>query len=358
MQLCDILAAGDRGHSRLFENVKNIDLKLLAIISELHHTRSVSQTAENLAISQSAVSMSLAKLRRHFNDPLFVRTSAGMEPTPHAAELIRLLKSAEDLLQTALEHHVVFDPLRSNRLFHLHSTDIAQVTLIPKLMRRLKELAPAARVELGRISESTPRLLESGAVDLAVGFILPMGAGYCHQSLFHDRLVCAVRRNHPRIGNTLTLEQFQNEIHVAVSTVGTGHSTVERTMESKGIKRQVGLTVPSFLGIPPILTSTDYLAILPGQLAEYMAEHLAAPASIRVLKLPFHLPHYVIMQHWHERYTHDPALRWLRSVFADLFSEQQALSQGKFAVVSSARPPRLASPSEKTRVFGGGHVAP
>ena len=92
--------------------MKNIDLKLLAIVSELDRTRSVSATAENLSLSQSAVSMSLAKLRRHFNDPLFVRTSTGMEPTPHAVELITLLKSAEELLQNALGHHVVSIPTR------------------------------------------------------------------------------------------------------------------------------------------------------------------------------------------------------------------------------------------------------
>jgi DNA-binding transcriptional LysR family regulator len=298
--------------------VKNIDLKLLAIISELHHTRSVSQAAENLGLSQSAVSMSLAKLRRHFNDPLFVRTSSGMEPTPHASEVIELFKRAEELLQSALGHHVVFQPMASDRVFRLYSTDIAQVTLIPKLMRRLKEVAPSVRVDLRRISEATPRLLESGAADLAVGFIPPMGAGFCQQSLFKEKFVCATRRNHPRIGNTLSLEQFQNEVHLAIATNGTGHGIVERTLEVKGIERRVGLTVPSFLGIASILTSTDYLVVLPGQLAD----HLSRPGQIKVLRLPFHLPSYVIMQHWHERYTHDPAVRWLRGVMVELFAEQ------------------------------------
>ena len=278
-----------------FQHVKNIDLKLLAIISELHHTRSVSQAAENLGLSQSAVSMSLAKLRKHFNDPLFVRTSTGMEPTPHASELIQLLKRAEDLLQTALGHHVVFNPLSSDRVFHLYSTDIAQVTLMPKIMRRLKDIAPSVRVDLRRISEATPRLLESGAADLAVGFILPMGAGFCQQSLFKEKFVCAVRRNHPRIGSTVSLDQFQDEDHLAIATAGTGHGIVERTLEAKGVRRRVGLTVPSFLGIASILSSTDYLVILPEQLAE----HLARPGTIKVLRLPFQLPSYVIMQHWH-----------------------------------------------------------
>jgi DNA-binding transcriptional LysR family regulator len=295
--------------------VKNIDLRLLAVVSELCRTRSVSQAGANLDLSQSAISMNLAKLRKHFNDPLFVRTSNGMEPTPHGSELVTLLRKAEDLLQMALEHHVVFGPQTSERTFHLYSTDIAQVTLLPKLMQRLRECAPSVRIELQRISDNTPKLLESGVADLAVGFILPMGAGFCQQRLFKERFVCALRADHPRIGNTVSIQQFEEELHLAVRTSGTGHGVLDRTLDAKRIKRRVGLTVPSFLGIAPIITSTDYLAILPEQLAR----HLASTANLKVLPLPFTVPGYVIMQHWHERYTHDPANKWLRLQMAELF---------------------------------------
>jgi DNA-binding transcriptional LysR family regulator len=294
----------------------NIDLKLLAVVTELHRTRSVSQTAENLDLSQSAISMSLAKLRKHFNDPLFVRTSHGMDPTPHAVELINLLKSAEDILQTALDMHVVFDPLISNRRFTVCSSDIAQVTLMPRLMQRLKKIAPNVGIDLKRISEATSKLLETGEVDLALGFILPMGAGFCQQRLFKEKFVCALRRDHPRVGDVLTIEDFQNELHLAITTCGTGHGVVEKVLQAKNIRRKVGLVVPSFLGIAPIITTLDYLTILPEQLAL----HLAGGGNIKVLPVPFSVPSYFIMQHWHERYTNDPASKWLRSVMADLFS--------------------------------------
>jgi DNA-binding transcriptional LysR family regulator len=300
--------------------VTNIDLKLLSVIGELHRTRSVSQAAEHLEVSQSTVSMSLAKLRKHFNDPLFVRTSAGMEPTPHASELIHMLQKAEILLQSALEHHVVFDPRASDRVFRLHSTDIAQVTLLPKLMRRLKSVAPSIGIHLGRISTDTSQLLESGEADLAVGFILPMGAGFCQQRLFKERFVCAVRVDHPRINGAITVKQFEAETHLAIATTGTGHGIVEKTLEAKKIRRNVGLTIPSFLGIVAILANTDYVVTLPEQLGR----HLASGGLIKVLPLPFEVPPYFIMQHWHERYSQDPANRWLRTVMADLFLNSQA----------------------------------
>jgi DNA-binding transcriptional LysR family regulator len=260
--------------------------------------------------------MTLAKLRRHFRDPLFVRTSTGMEPTPHAIELIRLLQRAGDLLQTALGYHVVFDPETSERRFTIHSTDIAQVTLIPKLMKRLRQTAPHVQIDLRRISETTPRVLESGEADLGIGFILPMGAGFCQQRLFKERFVCVVRRDHPRIGDSLSIEEFQSETHLAIATCGTGHGVVERCLEAKGIRRTLGLSVPSFLGIASIITSLDYIATLPEQLAR----HLAASGNIKVLPFPLNMPPYFIVQHWHERYTHDPASRWLRGTVAELFS--------------------------------------
>jgi DNA-binding transcriptional LysR family regulator len=295
--------------------VTNIDLKLLAVVTELSRTRSVSQTAENLDLSQSAISMSLAKLRKLFNDPLFVRTSSGMNPTPHAVELIGLLKNAEDLLQTALDLHVVFDPMRSERRFNLYSSDIAQVTLMPRLMQRLRSVAPNVGIELQRLSDGTPKLLETGEADLAVGFILPLGAGFCQQRLFKERFVCVARKDHPRVGDTLDIEEFQNETHLAITTCGTGHGVLEKALEARSIRRRVGLTVPSFLGIASIIATLDYLAVVPEQLAR----HLARAGNIKILPLPFSVSSYYIMQHWHERYTQDPASKWLRSVVANLF---------------------------------------
>src|SRR5262245_20377176 len=149
--------------------MNNIDLKLLTVITKLQETRSVSHTAANLNLTRSAVSMSLVKLREHFRDPLFVRTSNGMEPTPQAPALIDILRKAEDLLHIALEYQLEFDPAASDRTFHIGMRDIGQFRLLPRLMKRLRELAPCARFEIHNISEATPKLLESGDVDLAVG---------------------------------------------------------------------------------------------------------------------------------------------------------------------------------------------
>jgi DNA-binding transcriptional LysR family regulator len=295
--------------------LKNLDLKVVAIIGDLFTSRSVSTTAVNLSIRQSTVSMALAKLRKHFDDPLFVRTSAGMEPTPRGAELIEVLKSAEFYLRKALEHRVAFDPASSDRVFRLCSTDIAQLTLLPTLLKRLKRISPSVSVTLCHITDQTPTLLESGDVDLAVGFVQPRGTGFYGQRLFQDRFMCAFRADHPRIGKSLTTKQFETEYHVAVSTSGTGHSIVEETLAANKVRRHIGLRVPSFLGLGPVLANTDLIAIIPEQLGTYLAQS----GKIRLVTVPVTIPPYFIYQMWHERLMHDPSSQWFRKVVAGLF---------------------------------------
>jgi DNA-binding transcriptional LysR family regulator len=299
--------------------LKNIDLRLVSLIAELNRTRSVSAAAQNLSLSQSTVSMALARLREHFDDPLFVRTSIGMEPTPRGAELIEVMKSAEFYLHQALEQRSVFDPLKSNQNFQLCSTDIAQLTLLPALMKRLRRSGPSMSVTLRHISDRTHVQLESGEVDLAVGFIQPKGAGFCGQRLFRDRFVCAMRSDHPRVDKTLTIQQFEAETHVAVTTSGTGHSIVEETLETKHIRREVGLRVASFVGLGPILANTDLIAILPEQLGTFFAQ----AGKVKLVEVPFEIPTYYIYQLWHERLRQDPANRWFRRQIAELFMSKK-----------------------------------
>jgi DNA-binding transcriptional LysR family regulator len=144
---------------------------------------------------------------------------------------------------------------------------------------------------------------------------LPIGAGFCQQRLFKDKFVCAVRADHPRVRDALTLAQFQNELHLAIATSGTGHRVFERALEEQKIQRRIAVTVPSFLGISSILTATDFIVTLPGQLGEYLANS----GNIKTLPLPFEMPTFFITQHWHELNGHDAANKWLRSLMAELF---------------------------------------
>jgi DNA-binding transcriptional LysR family regulator len=294
----------------------DVELKLLTIFEEVYKTRSVSRAGQTIGLSQPSISIGLAKLRHHFNDPLFVRTSRGMEPTPHAEELIGPIREALALLRRAFGHRIVFDPLTSNRAFRICMTDISQVVMLPTLMTHLKTAAPSVRIETLHIEQDTPAILESGEADVGIGFMPQLEAGFYQQKLFEQSFVCMVSRNHPRIRSDLTLSQFVAEAHIVVTTSGTGHRIVDKVLEAEQIERRIALRLPSFLGIALIVAKTDLLVTVPRRLAEILSEH----DDVSVLPCPVTLPSYQVKQHWHERYRNDPGNSWLRGVVSHLFA--------------------------------------
>lgn len=295
-----------------------MDLKLLGIFDEVYKTRSVSRAGEHLGIAQSSISIALARLRRHFGDPLFVRTSDGMQPTPHATSLIGPIRQALELLRTVTRQQAVFDAAKAERTFRVCMTGITHLVLLPDLMNRLSEVAPSIRVEVTHISNRTPKMLESGDADLAVGFMPELEAGFYQQKLFDQRFRCVVRKNHPRVHARLTPGMFKREHHAVVSAVGAGNELVERELERLGVQRNISLHLPDFLGIGALVAQTDLMITVPAR----VAETLVRIAEVKAFEPPFKLPGFAIKQHWHERYQHDPSNRWLRSVISDLFLER------------------------------------
>ena len=300
--------------------MSNLDLKLLSIMDELYRTRSVSQTAENLGLNQPAVSMSLARLRKQFDDPLFVKTHQRMEPTAHAEQIMPSVRQALELLRAALEHREQFDPATASRTFRIAATDIGQVVILPTLMRRLREVAPQVIVDFSNFSTRSAAQLEAGDVDVAIGFISSLSAGFHRRALFTERFVCVARADHPTIRDRLTLEQFQRELHLVVTTSGTAHDVLEKTLEANGIRRQIGLRVPNYLALATLISSTDLLVTVPSRLANVVA----GLRDVVVFPTPFDIPPYSVTQYWHARSVSDPGNRWLRGVIADLFKNDMS----------------------------------
>jgi len=294
-----------------------MDMKLLSVFDEVYKTRSVSRAGENLSLAQTSVSLALGRLRRQFNDPLFVRTSEGMLPTPHATELIQPLRQALELLRVATKQHVVFDPGTSTRRFRVSMTDISHLQFLPAVIQRVDKVAPAIHIEILRITADTPKLLEAGESDLAVGFMPELEAGFYQQKLFEQGFACVVRRNHPRIEARMTASIYKRERHVAITAAGTGHDLVESELQRLGVERRIALSLPTLPGLGNLLAHTDLIATVPDRVAQM----LVGIARVKTLPPPFALPSFAIKQHWHERYQHDPGNRWLRGVVAELFLE-------------------------------------
>lgn len=293
------------------------DLDLLLIFDEIYKTGNVTRAAGNLGLPQSTVSLGLGRLRSHFNDRLFSRTAKGMVPTPRAQNAIADVRRALQALQHALADQPVFDPAASTREFRICMTDISEVVLLPRLLNHLRECGPGVRLEISKISQDTPAELADGGVDLAVGFMPHLEAGFYQQVLFDQHFVCLAAAGHPRVGESLSLETLRRESHIRVLTSGTGHAIVDKILAAEGIERKIALKLPSFLGVARIVAQTELLAIVPFR----YASEVAASEAVRLLPVPVGLPSFQVKQHWHERYHADVSNRWLRQTVANLFSD-------------------------------------
>jgi DNA-binding transcriptional LysR family regulator len=291
-----------------------LDIDWLHEFVEIYKTQSVTLAAERLGMAQAHASVVLAKLRTHFNDQLFSRTSHGMEPTPFARQIYADVAESLDKLASLSGSRAGFDPATAQREFRIGMTDISEIVALPILTNYLQRHAPGVTVEAERTSPDSPRRLEAGEVDLAVGFMPHLEAGFYQQTLFEQNFVCLASEHHPRVRSRPNKRAFLAESHIVVTTSGTGHAIVDKVMAEHGYERRVALKVPSFLGVARIVAQTELLVIVPRRLGEALAQQ----ERVRAYAPPLPLPTFAVKQHWHERFHADAGNAWLRRTLVDL----------------------------------------
>lgn len=298
-------------------NIGSLDLNLLVVFDAILRERSITLAASRIGLSQPAMSNALARLRHTLNDPLFVRTSHGMEPTPYAEQIAGPISRACESIENALRVGSTFDPASSSRTFTFYMTDIGEVVLLPSILRHLQKVAPRISIKVVRVPQrGAQHAMTAGEVDLAIGLFPSLQAGFYEQMLYRDTFVCIARADHPQIRHTLTRRQFTEIPHVLVSSAGTGHeAAVENIIARQRVKRSIALTVPHFLVLPMIVAQTDLIVTIP----QRVALAFSGTPGMKILKPPIGFPHIDIKQHWHERFHHDPANKWMRGVVAELF---------------------------------------
>ncbi|MPW17702.1 LysR family transcriptional regulator [Paraburkholderia sp. CNPSo 3157] len=297
-----------------------LDLNLIPYLVALEDMRNVSRAAERLGVSQPRVSTALGRLREYFNDPLFVRTSRGMEPTPRALALIPAARDALARIEKGMLETQDFDPATSTHTFSLALSDVGEIVFLPRLLQLFAERAPHANLRSVSLSPAlVERGLESGDIDLAVGYFPDLsGNNFFQQRLFTHRFICLLRSDHPLAGAPLTLEQFVSLGHAVVRAEGRSQEVLERYLEKKRIRRRAVLETPHFMSLPFILARSDLVATVPHAIGfAYVSEH----ASITLVEPPLPLPRFDLRQHWHRKFHNDPRAGWLRGVVAELFND-------------------------------------
>jgi len=300
--------------------LQDIDLNLLVLFNQLLVERRVSKVAENLGLSQPAVSNSLARLRKLLGDDLFLRTPSGMQPTPFAEQLSESVSYALGMIHSALNQHITFDPLHSKRSFTIGMTDIGEIYFLPTLMDRLRQQAPG--VSLSTVRNTAVNLkdeMEAGKVDLAVGLLPQLKAGFFQRRLFRQRYVCLFREGHRLDKKKMSLAEFSAAEHLVVVSPGTGHGKVDELLDRSGIERNVRLTVPHYVAVGHILQTTDLVATVP----ERLAQRMTAPFGLTYLSHPAKLPEMAINVFWHAKYHRAPDSQWLRTLVFETFVDDK-----------------------------------
>ena len=276
--------------------------------------QSLTRAAEVLNMSQPALSKTLARLREHFDDPLFVRVAFQMKPTTKALGLAGQIQNILKEVSLLKSAQLPFFPETSSRDFKFVGPDVAVVVLLPPVLKQMQRCAPDVRLTSVQLDvEHLHGWLESGEVDLAAGDYPFLVQGMKRRRLFKTNHLSLVRACHPRIDELTSLDAFSEEQHILVNTLDMGQHTrmAEDALELAIPKKKVAARVPGFAAAALLAKHTDAIVTLPKPIAIIMAREL----NLATFETPLKMPDTEVYQYWHERYDRDPGHEWLRELF-------------------------------------------
>lgn len=287
------------------------DLELLTFFDALYGERHLTRAAQRAGRSQPAMSRALGRLRALFGDPLFVRSPRGMLPTPRAdalaPEVRRVLADAKALVRPR-----ALRPTEITRTFVVATSDLVEAHMLSRITALVAREAPGVDVVTKPVPSDLLPELETGRVDLLIALPGTLPEGVMVQQLFEDTFLCAVRRDHPEVRRTLTLERYLRLRHVQIAPRGMPGGPVDAALAARGLSRRVAVRTPSFLSAPLLVSRSDFVLTAP----RLVLEPLAKPFGLRTFPLPIEVPGFRVASAWHPRAQGDPAHRWFRELVA------------------------------------------
>jgi DNA-binding transcriptional LysR family regulator len=295
-------------------DLAKLDLNLLVTLDTLLREVSVTKAAGELGVSQPAVSAALARLRRHFDDPLLRRNGNNYVLTPLAVLLKEHTSVAIGTVQRVFEARPAFDPAAGQREFRLLASDYAMAVIGEALGSLLDEQAPGVRLHL---EHHTPQIVEHAAEHLRLvdGVLMPHGflTGLPFTDLYEDGWMCLVSASNRRVGDELTMQLLADLPWAFTYFTPTAFTPAGRQLQMLGVEPRVQIVVASFLALPFVIAGTDRLALVQSRLVP----RLTASGDIRALPCPFDAVPIAEALWWHPMYQRDPAHIWLRQVLAE-----------------------------------------
>lgn len=288
--------------------LRRLDLNLLLVFDAIYRHCSVRLAADELAMSTSALSHALSRLRVTLNDPLFYREGHRMCPSVYATQLAPSISSALKFLNQELTIQPEFIASASTDRVQIAITDFTTLCIFPALMHKLQHEAPGLRFDLRYLPHS-PALTEllAGEVDLALGFSTSDDIQYNELeeiNWFKDEYVAISNTSRTR----LTLADYLDARHLVVTPWNEKQGVLDLQLEQMGYTRQIALKTPSMLSAPFIVAESDLLMAIP----RFAAEKLIHAANIKIFSLPFTISPFEVKIYSHKRSGQRGATKWLK----------------------------------------------
>jgi LysR family transcriptional regulator, transcriptional activator for leuABCD operon len=244
-------------------NLRSLDLNLLTVFEAIYELGTVGSAADRLALSQSATSHALSRLREACRDDLFVRTRKGLSPTPVAKEMYPAIKPALEALRATLADASDFDPARSRRRFRISIPHPMGPLYALALRAAVAAVAPGIVLTFDTVS--LPVALEDnlrdGIVDIAIDWLPVALDPFVNKKLFDDHVVLLARSDHPSVNVGITTEDLRTAEFVTLHRrTKIGHAPQALEDVSRLIVHEV-VRVSELLEIPTVVASTDLLGI-------------------------------------------------------------------------------------------------
>ena len=309
-------------------NMSKVDLNLLVYLDVLLRECNVTRAAEELGISQPAMSNSLRRLRDLFADPILVRTSDGMTPTDRALELQPLVRTVLAAAEQAVLPKTEFNPSASTRIFRIMASDYTEATLLPVLLRRLLKEAPNVRLDIMTPSDVSFHDVERGKVDLVINRFDSLPQSFHQVHLWDDSFSCVVSASNP-ISQNWNLDAYLSAKHVWVSKagmgVGVGMSSddvqrlgwVDDALDKIDAKRNIALFTRHYQAALLLGEQEGLIVTLPSM----AARQLQGNSNVVILDPPFEIPRMRLKMVWSPLLQHDPGHRWMRQLIKTVSEE-------------------------------------
>lgn len=285
------------------------DLNLVRAFVAIYETKSVTQAADRLNLTQPTISHALSKLRDLYGDRLFSRGSPGLVPTAIAERVYEQLSAALTAIEGTVDARSGFDPQTSTRRFRIALSDIGSLFFTPPLLRRFQQVAPHIQVEFVQLSDTLLDDLARGTLDIAIGTLPTLHSHTRNALVFRESYACLVAQGYAGAENGIDLQAFSRARHIMVTSPSSGHALLDGVLAERGVQRNVVALVPQFSVLPSLVEDSDLVVVLPKRVARLFESQ----RRVKAVELPVEIPGFDVRLHWHLRQDGSPAHTWLRT---------------------------------------------